>query len=55
VRHHALDEIKGLAKKSEITEDDSKRQQDHLQKLTDRFTKEIDALVAAKEKDIMEV
>ena len=55
VRHHALDEIKALVKKSEITEDDSKRQQDQLQKLTDKFVKEIDALVAAKEKDIMEV
>ncbi len=29
--------------------------QDQLQKMTDRFVKEIDTLVAAKEKDIMEV
>ena len=55
VRHHALDEIKAAAKKSDITEDDSKRQQEQLQKLTDRYTKEIDTLVATKEKDIMEV
>jgi len=55
VRHHAHDELKGKLKSSTITEDDSKRMQDTLQKLTDRYVKEIDALVAAKEKEIMEV
>ena len=55
VRHKAHDEIKAQLKSSDITEDDNKRMQDTLQKLTDRFVKEIDALVAAKEKEIMEV
>jgi ribosome recycling factor len=55
VRHKINDDIKAQLKKHEITEDDNKRMQDQLQKLTDRFVKEIDALVAAKEKDIMEV
>jgi ribosome recycling factor len=55
VRHKAHDDLKAQLKKGDITEDDSKRQQDQLQKLTDRFVKEIDTLVAAKEKDIMEV
>jgi ribosome recycling factor len=55
VRHKAHDEIKGQLKQSDITEDDNKRMQDALQKLTDRFVKEIDSLVLAKEKEIMEV
>jgi ribosome recycling factor len=55
VRHKAHDELKGQLKNGDITEDDSKRMQDGLQKLTDRFVKDIDALVVAKEKEIMEV
>jgi ribosome recycling factor len=42
-------------KSGEITEDDNKRMQDSLQRLTDRYVKEIDALVTSKEKEIMEV
>jgi ribosome recycling factor len=55
VRHKAHDDIKTQLKNHEITEDDNKRMQDQLQKLTDKFTKEIDNLVVSKEKDIMEV
>ncbi|HEY1654970.1 MAG TPA: ribosome recycling factor [Candidatus Tumulicola sp.] len=55
VRHKAHDELKTQQKNGEITEDDNKRLQESLQKLTDRYVKEIDALVAAKEKEIMEV
>lgn len=55
VRHKAHDDLKNQLKSGDITEDDNKRMQDTLQKLTDRFIKEIDALVAAKEKEIMEV
>jgi ribosome recycling factor len=55
VRHRAHDEIKAQLKAGDITEDDSKRMQDTLQKLTDRYVKEIDGLAAAKEKEIMEV
>lgn len=55
VRHKAHDELKAQLKSHDITEDDNKRMQDALQKLTDRFVKEIDALVAAKEHEIMEV
>lgn len=55
VRHKAHDDLKNQLKKHDITEDDSKRMQDQLQKMTDKFVKEIDALVTAKEKDIMEV
>jgi ribosome recycling factor len=55
VRHKAHDEFKSELKSHEITEDDSKRMQESLQRMTDKFVKEIDALVAAKEKEIMEV
>jgi ribosome recycling factor len=55
VRHRAHDELKGQLKSGEITEDDNKRMQESLQRLTDKFVKEIDTLVAAKEKEIMEV
>jgi|SRR5580698_220715 ribosome recycling factor len=55
IRHHAHDDLKAKLKSHEITEDDNKRMQETLQKLTDRYVKEIDTLVAAKEKEIMEV
>jgi ribosome recycling factor len=55
VRHKAHDDLKNQLKNHDITEDDNKRMQDQLQKLTDKFTKEIDNLVVSKEKDIMEV
>ena len=55
IRHKANDEIKAQLK---IAQDHRRRQQAHarsLQKLTDQYVKEIDALVGAKEKEIMEV
>lgn len=55
VRHKAHDDLKNQLKNHTITEDDNKRMQEQLQKLTDKFVKEIDTLVASKEKDIMEV
>ena len=55
VRHHAHDELKSELKSHAITEDENKRMQDTLQKLTDKYVKEIDGFVAAKEKEIMEV
>ncbi|MBV9028619.1 MAG: ribosome recycling factor [Candidatus Eremiobacteraeota bacterium] len=55
VRHRSHDELKVQLKAHDITEDDGKRMQETLQRLTDKFVKEIDGLVAAKEKEIMEV
>ncbi|HEY9181394.1 MAG TPA: ribosome recycling factor [Candidatus Baltobacteraceae bacterium] len=55
VRHKAHDDLKTQLKDHKITEDDSKRLQDQLQKLTDKFIKDIDQLVVAKEKEIIEV
>jgi ribosome recycling factor len=55
IRHKSVDELKSLQKSGEITEDAVKRASDAVQKLTDRFVKAIDELVAGKEKEIMEV
>ena len=55
VRHKFHDDLKVQLKEHKITEDDSKRLQDQLQKLTDKFVKDIDQLIASKEKEIMEV
>jgi len=55
VRHKQHDDLRGQLKEHKITEDDNKRMQDQLQKLTDKYVKEIDQLIAAKEKEIMEV
>ena len=54
IRRDANDEIKKLEKTS-ITEDESRRYQDEIQKMTDKFIAEIDKVLAAKEKEIMEV
>jgi ribosome recycling factor len=55
VRHKIHDDLKAQLKDHKITEDESKRMQDQLQKLTDKFVKEIDQLITTKEKEIMEV
>jgi ribosome recycling factor len=55
IRHKAVDEVKSLHKKGDVTEDAHKRAGDQVQKITDRFIKQIDDLVGSKEKEIMEV
>jgi len=55
IRRDANDSFKGLVKKSEASEDDSKRAQDNLQKLTDRYIAEIDQIAKAKEAELMAV
>jgi len=54
VRRDANDDIKKL-EKGELSEDESRRHQEDIQKLTDRFIAEVDRIIAAKEKEIMEV
>ena len=49
------DKVKDMKKKSEMTEDEAKASDKSIQDLTDRYTKEIDSVTAAKEKDIMEI
>lgn len=55
IRRDAMDQFKALEKKSEITEDTLKDYEEDLQKLTDKYCKEIDTLVAAKEEELMAV
>lgn len=55
IRHKATDEVKALHKSGDVTEDEIKRAGDQVQKLTDKFIKQIDELVGSKEKEIMEV
>lgn len=55
IRRDANDIIKKLDKNGEISEDDKEKNQDLIQKLTDKYIKEIDKLVEAKEKEIMEI
>ena len=55
IRRDAIEQIKKLKKASEITEDDQHKAEDDMQKLTDRAIKDVDAVCAAKEKEIMEV
>lgn len=54
-RREANEAIKKLEKTSEISEDDAKKAQDEVQKITDAHIKTIDELIEKKEKDIMEV
>ncbi|MFZ5898263.1 MAG: ribosome recycling factor [Bacillota bacterium] len=55
LRRDVLEQLKAKQKNGEISEDDLKRSQDEVQKLTDKYIKEVDSLLAAKEKEIMEV
>jgi len=54
IRRDANDDIKKL-EKGELSEDESRRHQEDIQKLTDRFIAEVDRIIAAKEKEILEV
>lgn len=55
IRRDANDDVKKLEKNGEVPEDASRRSQEEIQKLTDRFIKETDQIVSAKEKEIMEI
>ncbi|KQL44418.1 ribosome recycling factor [Brevibacillus choshinensis] len=55
IRRDANDEIKKLEKAATISEDDSRRHQETVQKTTDKFIAEVDKIVKDKEKDILEV
>jgi len=55
VRRDLNEQIKKQKKDGEITEDDQKRLEEKGQKLTDEFIKEIDAILTAKEKEILSV
>lgn len=55
VRREANDNIKQLEKNHEVSEDDSRRAQEQLQKMTDKYVAEVDTLQKAKEAELMEV
>ena len=55
IRRDAIEQFKKLKKNSEITEDDERKAEEDIQKLTDKAIKEVDEVCAAKEKEIMEV
>lgn len=55
IRRDAMDVFKAQKKKSEITEDDYTDIEKDIQTLTDRYIKDVDALGAAKEKELIEV
>lgn len=54
-RRDANDKLKKMNKNSEITEDDLKSAEADVQKMTDKYIKQIDDLLVQKEKEIMEV
>jgi len=51
----ALQQVKDLLKEKTITEDEERRAEDDIQKLTDRFVKEVDDVVKHKEQELMAV
>ncbi|HIE13319.1 MAG TPA: ribosome recycling factor [Desulfotomaculum sp.] len=55
IRRDANDELKARQKEGGFSEDELKRMQGEVQKLTDKYIKEIDHVLSAKEKEIMEV
>jgi len=55
LRRDANESVKKLEKEKLVSEDDQKRSEADIQKLTDRFIAEVDRLVASKEQDIMAV
>ncbi|MFM8246442.1 MAG: ribosome recycling factor [Burkholderiaceae bacterium] len=55
IRRDANESLKKLLKDKAISEDDERRTQDEVQKLTDKFVAEVDKLVVEKEKDVMTV
>ncbi|MEW6307750.1 MAG: ribosome recycling factor [Bacillota bacterium] len=55
IRREANDLLRDLEKEGEISEDEQRRALDDVQKLTDKYVREIDQVVEVKEKEIMEV
>ena len=55
IRRDALDEFKMLLKEKEISEDDDRKGEDHVQKIIDEFGRKIDGILHAKEDEMMQV
>jgi len=55
IRRDANADFKDLLKKKDITEDEERRAQDTIQKLTDKYVNEVEKMLAAKEAELMEI
>lgn len=55
IRRDAMEDIKKAEKAKEISEDDRKTYEEDIQKLTDKFIKDVDGVAAEKEKELMEI
>ncbi|MBQ7687737.1 MAG: ribosome recycling factor [Clostridia bacterium] len=55
IRRDAIEKLKAMKKASEITEDDLKDAEEEVQKITDSFIKQVDAVAAEKEEEIMAI
>ncbi|MDA8259792.1 MAG: ribosome recycling factor [Betaproteobacteria bacterium] len=55
LRRDAISHLKDALKKKEVSEDDERRAQDEIQRLTDRYVAEVDRALAEKEKDLMAI
>lgn len=55
IRRDANNDLKNQLKDKSITEDEERRKQDEIQKLTDRFIAEVDQVLAAKEAELLEI
>ena len=55
IRRDANGDFKSLNKEKEITDDEMHQAEDSIQKITDKYVKEVDDILSEKEKDLMEV
>ncbi len=55
IRRDVLSDVKDLLKEKEITEDDDRKAQEDVQKITDKHVAQIDEILADKEKELLEV
>lgn len=55
IRRDAIDFAKNLKKNNEISEDELSSEEDNVQKITDKFVSEIDNIISAKEKEVMQI
>jgi ribosome recycling factor len=55
VRRDVMNDLKDLLKEKLVSQDDDRRAQDDIQKLTDKYVAEIDQVLAEKEKELMQV
>jgi ribosome recycling factor len=55
IRRDVLSDVKSLLKEKEITEDEERKAQEQVQKITDKYIAQIDEILKEKEKELMEI